>query len=88
MEEFLRYLIEKIVDKSDAIVIQKVEDDMVITFTISVNQADFGRIIGKKGKTINSIRTLLTIYGYKNNETTGKKIFVKVNEPPENEIIV
>lgn len=77
--EFLEYTLKSILEHSDAIVINKKIDELGTLYELSVASDDMGRLIGKGGKTIQSIRTLLRMIGSQNNE----RINLKVLEPTE-----
>ena len=59
MKEFIEYIIKNLVDNPDKVKINEVGGTNTLIIELSVEQSDIGKIIGKKGKTINSIRTLL-----------------------------
>ncbi len=59
--EFLRFVIESLVFHKEDIVIDRVEDELWILLTLSINQEDMWPVIWKAGNTISSIRTLLKI---------------------------
>ncbi len=80
MEDFLQYLVSKIVANQEAIAISKEEDTYGITFSIRVAPEDFGRIIGKKGRTINALRVLFNLYLHTNNLSPEKRVYLKVVE--------
>lgn len=80
MEEFLSYLVTKIVSNKESVSIKKEEDSYGITYAITVAPDDFGRIIGKKGRTINSLRVLFNLYLHTNNLSSEKRVYVKVVE--------
>lgn len=89
MDELLDFLLKKIVDKPEDISIDKIEDDHTIVFTVKVSKEDFGRVVGRKGKTINAIRSLLNLKLYKSNQgekdqaTGGKRVVIKLEESQE-----
>jgi len=76
-EEFLQYTLNIILEKADAISIKKTIDELGTLYELQVSSDDMGRLIGKEGKTIQSIRTLLRMIGSQNNE----RINLKVLEP-------
>jgi len=76
-EEFLQYTLHIILENKDSINIIKKIDELGTLYELQVSSADMGRLIGKEGKTIQSIRTLLRMIGSQNNE----KINLKVLEP-------
>lgn len=79
MEDFLNYLIPLLVDNKEQVKIEKTEDLEMIIFTISVAKEDMGKIIGKEGKIINSIRNLVKIIAVKEKQ----RVIVQLAEPQE-----
>lgn len=80
MDEFLHYLIKGICDKEDIIAISKNDSEYAIEYTIEVAEDQYGRVIGKNGKTINSLKTLLNLYAYKKGDESKKRIILKVKD--------
>lgn len=76
-KEFLEMLIKALVDNPDDVVITRTVDEMGVLLTLSVNQADMGKIIGRSGNTAKAIRTLLRVVGMKHNA----RVNLKINEP-------
>ncbi len=74
--EFLRYLVENIVTHTDDITIHSTDDELGTLLTLTVNPEDMGIIIGKKGSTVNALRSILRLQGMKQ----GKKITLKIIE--------
>ena len=58
-EEVLVYLITQIVEDKDAVEIEIEETDTKISLMAKVSSDDIGRVIGKRGRVANSIRTLV-----------------------------
>ena len=53
MKQFLENLVKNVVDNPDSVAIEETTDDQGrITFLISVDEGDMGRVIGKAGKVI------------------------------------
>ncbi len=50
---------ELVVDK-DSVVVDEVEGEKSLLFQVQVGDEDKGRVIGRKGRTINSIRAIAT----------------------------
>lgn len=66
MKELLEYIVKNLVDdKVDAVVSLTTNDD-VTEIVISVAENDIGKVIGRQGKVISSIRTLVKSIGIKN----------------------
>lgn len=74
--EFLQYLVENIVENVADIKIETRDDEMGTLLTLQVHKDDMGIIIGKKGSTVNALRSILRLQWMK----MGKKITLKVLE--------
>ena len=72
--EFLKYLVENLVENKEDIFIERIEDDFWILLTLKVNKDDMWIIIGKSGNTVNSLRTLLRLLWVKLNKKINLKI--------------
>jgi predicted RNA-binding protein YlqC (UPF0109 family) len=59
MKEFVEYIVKNLVDHPDKVRINEIGGTQTLIIELGVEKADIGKIIGKKGKTINAIRTLL-----------------------------
>lgn len=59
MEEFLRYVVGKLVEYPDEVVITRTEDGGKSVFHLAARKSDLPKIIGKGGHTIQALRTLL-----------------------------
>ena len=75
MEEFLDYLIKQIATKPEEVKIEKEEKDGQLFFSVEVAEEDRGRLIGRGGNIINSLRHLLNIKAQKE----GKQAFLRLN---------
>lgn len=59
VQETLEKLIKALVEFPDEVVVKPIEGESTIVFEVQVNQEDTGKVIGKKGRTINSLRTII-----------------------------
>ena len=59
MKEFVEYIVKNLVDHPESVKIAEVGGTHTLIIELSVEKSDIGKIIGKNGKTINAIRTLL-----------------------------
>jgi predicted RNA-binding protein YlqC (UPF0109 family) len=59
MKEFVEYIVKNLVDHPEKVKINVVGGSQTLIIELAVEKGDIGKIIGKKGKTINAIRTLL-----------------------------
>ncbi len=75
--KFLEFVVKGLVDVPDKVVINRVVDEMGVLLTLTVDNADMGKVIGRSGNTAKAIRTLLRVVGMKNNS----RVNLKINEP-------
>lgn len=61
IEKFLEYVVKNLVDRPDSVSIEVVKRDDMNVFQISVDSADRGKVIGREGQTIKTLRTLVNI---------------------------
>ncbi len=86
MKELLEHIIKSIVNYPDDISIderESVDFPGLTILTIDVNENDKGVIIGRKGRTINSIRDIITISAIRNNKRV--RVILKDDRAPEQE---
>ncbi|MCL4354631.1 KH domain-containing protein [Patescibacteria group bacterium] len=76
MKKTLDFILKSLVDNPDKIEIDEKEENGVITYTISAAEEDMGKVIGKGGKVIKSLRNVMKISAMKEN----KKIFINLAE--------
>jgi predicted RNA-binding protein YlqC (UPF0109 family) len=57
--ELVAYIASSIVDDPTQVQVDHIVGESTIMFELSVAPGDVGRVIGKKGRTANAIRTLL-----------------------------
>lgn len=68
MKEILEVMIKNLVEDKDSVSINEVTQDSEIKFEVRVNEKDMGRVIGKKGKIAQSIRTVMKAIAAKENK--------------------
>ena len=68
MKDTLQHIVSAIVEKPEEVQIDEADVDSILTFTIHVNKDDMGKIIGKEGKVIRSVRNVMKIAAMKNNQ--------------------
>jgi len=77
MKEFIENTIKKLVDKPEKVFVEESPyDDHTVEYRVEVDADDVGKVIGKKGKNVNAMRTILTALGAKD----GKKATLHVIE--------
>ena len=65
MKELIEAIAMGLVDKSDDVQVRVVEGKQVTVFELRVHPDDVGKVIGRKGRTAQSLRTLLGAMGMK-----------------------
>lgn len=68
MKDTLTYIITSLVDNPDEVRVEEHEEEGITTFTITVHKDEIGKIIGKEGKVIRSIRNIMKIQAMKENK--------------------
>lgn len=58
LKDLILDIVRELVEDKDIVVIEEIEGDKSMIYQIQVSDEDKGRVIGKKGKTINSIRAI------------------------------
>lgn len=71
MKEILETMIKNLVEDEASVSIEEIAQDSEITFEVRVNEKDMGRVIGKKGKIAQSIRTVMKAIAAKENKKTS-----------------
>ena len=57
IKEFVEYIVKSLVSNHEHILVNVREEQGTVTVNVNVAQEDMGRIIGRKGRTVNSIRS-------------------------------
>lgn len=73
-EKFVEDVVKAIVDNPSDVKTERTIDERGVLIKLYVNPEDMGKIIGKDGKTAKAIRTLLRVFGAKNNARLNLKI--------------
>jgi predicted RNA-binding protein YlqC (UPF0109 family) len=63
VKEFLDYVARSLVDNPDGVTVAVEERGDEVELTLSVDEADMGRVIGRDGRIANAIRSLLRVMG-------------------------
>ncbi len=73
-QQFIEYIVKSLVSKPDAVKIERRIDEKGVLLELTVDAEDLGRVIGKRGATAQSLRTLLRALGTKNDARYNLKI--------------
>jgi len=80
MKELVETIVTSLVDEPDAVVVSEVKSPGSTLIELSVAAPDMGRVIGKGGRIINSIRALLQVPAAKE----GTRVSLELLEADEN----
>lgn len=73
-EQFIEYIVKSLVGKPEAVSLDRRIDEKGVLLELTVDPEDLGRVIGKRGATAQSLRTLLRALGTKNDARYNLKI--------------
>ena len=74
MKDTLTYLLSNIVDNPNAVSVEESQEEGIIQYVITVAPEDMGKVIGKEGRVIRSIRNVMKIPAIKQ----GKRINISL----------
>lgn len=83
MKEFVAYIVKNLVDNPDKVNIKEIGGTQTLIIELSVEKSDIGKIIGKRGKTINAIRTLLMSVASRNGIRVNLEILEEDDDSEE-----
>lgn len=73
-QQFVEFIIKSLVSNPDAVQVERRIDEKGVLLELTVAPEDLGRVIGKRGATAQSVRTLLRALGTKNDARYNLKI--------------
>jgi predicted RNA-binding protein YlqC (UPF0109 family) len=76
MKQLVETIVKPLVDFPEDVRVDIKEDDSRITYQLSVNKTDMGKVIGKQGRVAKAIRTVVYAAG----SSQQKKIFLEISE--------
>lgn len=85
-QQFVEYIVKSLVENGDDVVVDRIVDEKGVLLTLTVNPEDLGRVIGRRGVTAQSLRTLLRALGTKNSARYNLKI-VNNDNPDESTVL-
>ena len=63
MDELLEFLAKSLVDDPDAVSVTAAEEDDALVLELGVAEDDTGQVIGRRGRTITALRTVMRAVG-------------------------
>lgn len=76
MKAFVEYVVKALVDFPQEVDVRENNTERAIVFELRLNKSDIGKVIGKQGRTIQSLRTLVNSAGAK----LGKRAMLEIIE--------
>lgn len=73
-QQFVEFIVKSLVGNPDAVKVERRIDEKGVLLELTVDGEDLGRVIGKRGATAQSLRTLLRALGTKNDARYNLKI--------------
>lgn len=73
-KELIEYLARKLVDEPNDVSVNVVEGEKSTILELKVNQADIGKIIGKRGRIAHALRTILFATSMK----SGRRVMLEI----------
>ena len=77
MKELVEYIAKSLVENTDAVMVHQSNQGSRVKIELKVAKDDMGRVIGKNGRIINSIRALVRVAS----EKDGRQVTLDVVEP-------
>lgn len=76
MKALLETIVRSLVDHPEAVTVTESSDETTVTYVLSVHEEDIGKVIGKQGRTIHAIRTVV----YAAASDQPKRVVVQLND--------
>ena len=76
MREFIEFIIKHLVDNPEAVRVTEIDGEKTVVYELRVGEGDLGKVIGRKGQTARSLRTILSAASAK----TGKRAVLEILE--------
>jgi len=73
-QQFVEFIVKSLVGNPEAVIVERRIDEKGVLLELTVDPEDLGRVIGKRGATAQSLRTLLRALGTKNDARYNLKI--------------
>jgi predicted RNA-binding protein YlqC (UPF0109 family) len=75
VKDLVEYLARSLVDHPDEVRVESFEeDDGTLVFELHLNEDDVGKVIGRSGRTVNALRTVIRAASVRE----GKRVLVDV----------
>lgn len=76
MKTAIENLVKALVDKSDEVIVSEKPGNGSLTIAVKVAESDMGKLIGREGRTVKAIRSML----YAASQKHGKRFMLEIIE--------
>lgn len=73
-QEYVENIVKAIVDHPEEVITGRTLDERGVLIQLTVNREDMGKVIGREGRTAKAIRSLLRVFGARNESRINLKI--------------
>ena len=80
MQSLIETVVKMLVDIPDEVNVEAVESDQTIIYELTVGDGDYGKVIGKKGRNVSALRTILFAINAKEGGKRARLEVIDVNE--------
>lgn len=81
MKDLIEKIAKALVDHPDEVAVRVIEGEQTTILELKVAQSDIGKVVGKHGRTIRSIRTILNAGGMKSKKRFVLEVLDPKNQP-------
>lgn len=74
MEELVEYIARSLVDHPDSVRVERIETPSAVTLELTVADSDMGRVIGRRGRVVNAMRSLVDVVA----RNEGKRVSLEI----------
>ncbi len=74
MRELVEFIARALVDQPDAVQVREIEGEHTLVVEVKVAPDDVGKVIGKQGRIVNALRTVVKAAAVR----TGKRVTVEI----------
>jgi predicted RNA-binding protein YlqC (UPF0109 family) len=74
MEDLLAYLVKGLVDSPEEVTVESFEEDDALVLELRVGEDDTGKVIGRSGRTVHALRTVMRACGSRQ----GQRVLVDI----------
>lgn len=76
LKDLVTYILKALVDNQEKVDVKEIAGDKSIIFELRVGEGDLGKVIGKKGRTAQAVRTIISAAAMK----MGKRTVLEILE--------